>query len=105
MAWIKNNESTRNWELYVLYFSDEWLCSDNDYAQLIITYQTSMKFPNRLDEFEVSCFSGITSSYIKIDSCDFSYFTNLELKPEMTDEEMIFKIADYLCEKFCEKRI
>jgi hypothetical protein len=106
MAWIKNNESEHGWELYIHYYSNSWQCTDGDYATLILTYETSMKEPNKFSQLELHCFSGTLSSYIVVDSIDFSWFFHKAdiLKPDMTDEEMVFKIADYLCEMYCEKR-
>ena len=81
-----------------IYFSD-WLCSDNDCAELFID--------DIGKTLELRCFSGIPASSILIDSIDFGHLKRTEINDKIDFnapfEEQCFIIADYLCGLFCEK--
>jgi hypothetical protein len=77
---------------YQLWVSCYW-CPDGDGIELYIGK----------DHFELSCFSGIGSSIVKISDLDFVYFQDkiplLDFK-EPFDMQCI-RIADYFCRIFC----
>jgi len=81
-----------------LWISD-FYCSDGDGVDLYIENK---------EGFELSCFSGIGSSKIYIDKVDFGVFNYSPNKISVLDFNEPFniqcvKIADYLCDKFCEQ--
>jgi len=85
------NSKNDDWECY---YSNKWLCEDNDYACLYI---------NVVDgKIMLYCFSGAEVSPITIDSCDFWYFNDkINWFGELEQKSMMFAIADYLCGLFC----
>ena len=80
---------------YKLWVADYW-CPDGDGIELYIAK----------DHFELSCFSGIGNSVIKMSDLDFVYLqdkiTNLDFREPF--EVQAVKVADYFCRLFCEYR-
>lgn len=74
------------------WYSGNWISSDGDGVTLCILEEDQ--------EFELYCFSGISASWIIINSLDFSCFPTIEHSASFEDQ--CFQIADQLCEKFCE---
>ena len=93
MKWRLSGEVPK----YTIWVADYW-CSDGDGVELYI----------EKDEggFELECFSGIPASKIYIDEVDFNVFQYAPNKIEELDfrepfELQCIRIADYLCQKFC----
>lgn len=78
---------------YQLWVADYW-CPDGDGIELYIGD----------GYFELSCFSGIGGSVIKMNDLDFPYLQGKvkDLNFRETFEVQAVKIADYFCKLFCE---
>ena len=94
--WTSRRPDLKNDYLY----TSEWWCDDGDGVELYI----------KKDEggFELHCFSGIPSSSIFIDVCDFGTMWRKAKKPlpirTYSYVQQCIIIADYLCGIFCEYR-
>lgn len=80
---------------YKLWVAD-YFCADGDGVELYIAN----------DHFELSCFSGIGNSVIKMSDLDFIYLQDkvLELDFREPFEVQAVKVADYFCRMLCEYR-
>lgn len=80
---------------YQLWVADYW-CPDGDGIELYIGD----------GHFELSCFSGIGGSVIKMQDLDFTYIqdkvSGLDFREPF--EVQAVKVADYFCRLFCEYR-
>lgn len=78
---------------YQLWVADYW-CPDGDGIELYIGD----------GHFELSCFSGIGGSVIKMQDLDFTYLQDKvsELDFREPFEIQAVKVADYFCRLFCE---
>ena len=78
---------------YQLWNADYW-CPDGDGIELYIGKE----------HFELSCFSGIGASVIKMDSIEFPYMQDKvkELDFREPFEMQCVKIADFFCQILCE---
>ena len=78
---------------YQLWTAHYW-CPDGDGIELYIAE----------DHFELSCFSGIGSSVIKMSDLDFTYLQDKVKDLDFRQPFVIqaIKVADYFCQLFCE---
>lgn len=93
--WVFEKIISSNYELWV----SNYYSSDGDGVRLYIQKDK--------EGFELNCFSGIPASKIFIDSVDFGVFQYAPNKIDDLDftesfDVQCIKIADYLCNKFCE---
>lgn len=78
---------------YQLWSADYW-CPDGDGIELYIGD----------GHFELSCFSGIGGSVIKMQDLDFTYLQGKVKDLDFREpfEMQAIKVADYFCQLFCE---
>jgi len=95
--WVKNKSESSE---FIIIYNSKWI-NIRDNVDLIIIYYPSGYY------FSLYCFNGNKKnsySFITIDSDDVDSICSVAIEKkvnELSEEEKIFYIADWLCDKFC----